>query len=375
MDKSVQKAQMIAQRMVAGRKMAELTTKEVADATPLAMADLEAIERGDLLPTSRDIAFMASATGLPIAWFLEDRQPLVASRKADAEGGTSPDFDVHLERISLIVEQLAKKGVVRAKPRKIFELPLGDQQDVNHDYAAAVARKVRDFGGVGEEPINNLSEFCEEFGLLAFAKDFVGAPFEGALTEVIVGGMDPIGIALIAKQPGSIRPRFTLAHELGHWMFDTTFKDGCGHATTERYMNSFAAHLLMPAAYVRKLAAERPGRDARQLAIAVSAICRVSWKATLGHLEHLDLISAEAYALQVRDKPRPDEFRAHGFDISSEEVLDPVPPGYRENVIDAYSRRMISEGKALDALFGAVFVEELPERDRVRQGIAYSWSR
>lgn len=349
---------MIAQRMKAGREMSEQSIAQVIDGTQVELGRLEAIESGKELPGSLEIAVVSSATGLPIRWFMEDRPQLVASRKAAPEGGYSPLFDIQLERIAVIVEELLEKGVLSASRRDTFEIPN------SHDEAARVAAQVRRAAGIEHAPIEDLTAVCEEIGLLAFSREIVGSPFIGALSEVDSPDGGAVGIALITNHPESMRPRFTLAHELGHWVFGTTYQDGCGHQEIERYMNSFAAHLLMPRELVSSL--RQQTSDDRKFAMAVSAVCGASWTATLLHLLNLGFILPETHHLESQRVPTAAEFEQCGHRIPQVADLGQVPPNYRAKVLHGYKTRVLPEGKTLEALFGSTEPSELPSRAEVR---------
>ncbi|QXB19068.1 ImmA/IrrE family metallo-endopeptidase [Corynebacterium coyleae] len=354
MTDAVKQARKIAQRMALVRELAELSIAETTKGSPISPARLVAIESGDDLPRSLDIAVVAESTGLPIGWFLEERPQLVASRKPAPERGVSPAFDLALERLSVHVEQLVSEGIIAPAVHEGFRL------DEDHDVIARRAAEVRDWTDAGDEPIRDLSAFCERVGLLVFAQSFLGSPFEGAVTEIERKPGDEFGIALVDKCAGLLRSRFTLAHELGHWVYRTSFETGCGHGAVERAMNSFAAHLLMSRSFVERMEAKHA--DSRALAMAVSSQCGVSWSATLGHLANLGVITSATYAFEMERKPDSHEFQNAGFAIPMVKELDVVPPLYRSAVLNAYQQRKLTTGKTLEVLFGSVAQEQLPER-------------
>ncbi|OFO35189.1 hypothetical protein HMPREF3048_07115 [Corynebacterium sp. HMSC075D04] len=354
MTDAVKQARKIAQRMAMARELAELSIAETTEGSPISPARLVAIESGDDSPRSLDIAVVAESTGLPIGWFLAERPQLVASRKPAPEGGVSPAFDLALERLSVHVEQLVSEGIIAPAVHQRFRLV------EDHDVIARRAAEVRDWADAGDEPIRDLSTFCERVGLLVFAQSFLGSPFEGAVTEIERKPGDEFGIALVDKCAGLLRSRFTLAHELGHWVYRTSFETGCGHGAVERAMNSFAAHLLMSRSFVERMEAKHA--DSRALAMAVSSQCGVSWSATLGHLANLGVITSATYAFEMERKPDSHEFQNAGFAIPMVKELDVVPPLYRSAVLNAYQQRKLTTGKTLEVLFGSVAQEQLPER-------------
>ena len=357
MDATEQHARIIAQRMAEARELVGVPVDVLADRSSVEAGLLEAIEKGRRYPTSSEVASVSGATGLPVGWFLEEPEQLVASRRTALDGGVSPDFDLALEALAFRIRKLRDQGIISVHGGQSFAMPQ------SHDDTKKAAETARTTAGAGLEPIRDLTAFCEKFGLLAFSRNFVGSPFEGAVTEIQRNGERDFGVALVATRTDSMRPRFTLAHELGHWLFGITFADACGRSDVERFMNSFAAHLLMPEEYVHKVKAEYVGEPARLFVMAISARCGVSWTATLTHLLNLGTITQDEFVLEEKRRPTREDFQAAGFDIPLVDALSVVPPRFQEFILDAYQRRAVSKGLALEALFGAVSESELPPRD------------
>lgn len=85
-------------------------------------------------------------------------------------------------------------------------------------------------------------------------------PLEGCEARLV--GFGERAIITVDEKASRARQRFSIAHELGHWMFDrgkvaacgeTQFSDW-GQATAERRANKFAAELLLPKALFKKRA-------------------------------------------------------------------------------------------------------------------------
>lgn len=102
----------------------------------------------------------------------------------------------------------------------------------------------------------------------------------GVLT--LVDGRWAVGLQ---SRESRVRQRFSLAHEIGHFLFDAP---GVGYylsrcsptgAAGERRANLFAAHLLMPASAIR------PGMTSTQ----VARLCQVSRQAAAIRLRELNI--------------------------------------------------------------------------------------
>jgi Zn-dependent peptidase ImmA (M78 family) len=117
-------------------------------------------------------------------------------------------------------------------------------------YTDAVERKalevLRRFG-LGEPPVA-LDDICRAEGLAVCAR-----PFDYVAGLFLNDDVFPV-IVVNSRQP-SARQRFTVAHELGHYYLRhkrPSFAEPGGASRLERDAERFAAHLLMPSAWVRR---------------------------------------------------------------------------------------------------------------------------
>jgi len=124
-------------------------------------------------------------------------------------------------------------------------------------------------------PVESIAE--DLFGLLVEERRDLG------LSGALLPGQRRI---VINADEAPSRRRFTLGHELGHWVCHVASGDamplycraedvsGVSDKALEREANSFAADLLMPDAIVRKLWADTwdIGLCARRLAVSPSAM-------------------------------------------------------------------------------------------------------
>ncbi|WP_197496316.1 ImmA/IrrE family metallo-endopeptidase [Gallibacterium salpingitidis] len=103
-------------------------------------------------------------------------------------------------------------------------------------------------------------------------------------------------IILVDQSDPDVRKRFTIAHEIGHYIYNTFIlelknyekidyrnsKSSGGTDTEEIFANKFAAALLMPESYLKKLDLSN-----RSIVIEQSAILRVSAEALNYRLDSL----------------------------------------------------------------------------------------
>jgi Zn-dependent peptidase ImmA (M78 family) len=130
---------------------------------------------------------------------------------------------------------------------------------------------VRAAAGLGETAIENLSGLVESFGIDVATCQLpdglhgllVADPARGAgMREDVAGPVELTeAVALVNSADLEGRQRFTLAHELAHFLFgdatDLLLVDFAGQrSSVEARADAFAAHLLAPDGAVRAFAAE-----------------------------------------------------------------------------------------------------------------------
>ena len=132
---------------------------------------------------------------------------------------------------------------------------------------------------------------------------------------------------------------------------------------TERMINAFAVHLLLPRASVTKM--WDSSDDPRIAAVAAAVRFRASWTAVCSQLRNLGLIDEARRSDLAADPPTGADFVELGERWIPE--LDPpaVPPEYGRRVLAAYRAGRLTAERATELLWGTVHTEKLPERHAV----------
>jgi Zn-dependent peptidase ImmA (M78 family) len=120
----------------------------------------------------------------------------------------------------------------------------GGTDDVAARSAAAVIARL----GLTEPPVS-LEKICRGAGLTIVAR-----PFDYIAGVLIRDDVFPV--ILVNARDRLTRRRFTIAHELGHFFMGhkkSAFAEPAAKGRAEREAERFAAHLLMPEAWVRRL--------------------------------------------------------------------------------------------------------------------------
>lgn len=346
----------LGRRIAQARDEAGLTQADLAEQVGLNRTAVVRIESGDRKVSSSELVRLGAALNRPIDWFVVESPPAVVSRRSDpAVGGRSILLDRRIERLSRDIAFLEGDGILPSRVAQHIELPstAGETE--------SAAEQARQWMGLSSEPVLDLQRKVEDLGLLAFSLDFGDEVADGSY--VALSGW---GVALIngSVEPG--RRRFNLAHELGHHLFADEYAPEIlvGDADdTERLINGFAVHLLLPRRGVTEV--WESISEPRLAAVAIAVRYRASWSAVCGQLGNLNLIDGDLYSTLIADLPT----RADHMELGEEWVaeMDPpsVPPQYARRVVSAYRTGRLTAARTVELLCGTVREEELPERRAV----------
>ncbi len=289
-------------------------------------------------------------------WFVSDAPPAVVSRRSDLATAFQPEqMDRALERLTRDVAFLEEHQLLVPCERFRLDPPQTYEQAEN------AARAVRDHLGLDAEPLYELQSVVERLGLLAFALSLGPDGGDAAYSEV-----GDAGVAVINIDMDAGRRRFNAAHELGHHIFGDAYSPEYAINPVneaERFINSFAAHLLMPRSGVANIWADQSSERIRAMEIA--AHFRVSWSAACSHLRNLDVVPANVFEQLLEDPPRKGEMIELGLSYGIELAAPRVPPLFAKAVVRAYKAGKLTITRVLGFMCGTIGEEDLPERDAV----------
>ena len=343
-------------RIALAREDLGLTQAELAGELGLDRTAIAKVESGKRKISATELVRLAAVLDRPIDWFVVESPPAVVSRREDPPtGGRSGLLDRRIERLARDVEFLETDGVLPAVEERRLEMP----ETVTEAEGAAAQARV--WMGAAPGPLVDLQRHCEAVGLLAYSLDLGEEGRDGAYVAV-----DKWGVALINGTVDPGRRRFNLAHELGHHLLadayapEVTISPG---SETERMINAFAIHLLLPRAGVEEVWGSF--QDPRLAAVAVGVRFRASWTAVCSQLKNLGLTDEARRADLAADPPTAADFVELGERWVSE--LDPptVPPEYGRRVLAAYRGGRLTAARTTELLWGTVREEELPERHAI----------
>lgn len=348
----------LSRRIALGREEAGLTQAELAGAIEIDRTAVAKIESGSRKVSGTELVRIAAALDRSIDWFVVDPPVAVISRRADPSvGGRAARLDARVDRIGRDVDYLVSESVLPRRERTTLPVP------TSVGAAEQLADSARQLMGLDDGPVIDLQSACETAGLLAFSLDLGDAGGDAAYIAV-----DGWGVAVVngAGSPG--RRRFNLAHELGHHLIGDAYAAevtiGLGDET-ERIINAFAAHFLMPRRGVIALWEKFADRDRRLAAVAVATRFRVSWTAALGHLRNLGLLETSEHDQFASDPPRGGDFVELGERWVPELEPPSLPPDYGRRVIRSYRSAKLTRSRTVELLWDTVSESELPDLEGV----------
>lgn len=289
----------IGERLRVSRAAAGLTQEQAAEAIQLSRTTLVAIERGDREARPEELLALAKLYGVSVHSLLRPTAVKVEivgqfRKKARAANGDKDEIaamgilhDIAAAYVEL-ERRLNKVSVVDYPPERKIGRGRVTQQ------AEEVAAELRSRLGVGLGPIPDLEGILElELGVRIFVR-----PLPSSISGVYAYHPELGACIVLNKLHPHSRRRWTLAHELAHFM-TTRFEPSVVSATDSRkspddiFADAFAAAFLMPSATVRRIFDEYVGNEgkftarhlvlgARRLGVSLEAFCR--------QLENLELV-------------------------------------------------------------------------------------
>lgn len=320
---------------------------------------LNRIEEGEHYPSVKELDLLLRALNKPLAWAAEET-PSVITRRYSQVGATRPTpIEFGLEVIAYDVRHLLDQKVLTGTSRPTFPIPR------THHEAERLAMAVREEAKLTpDQPIEDLTELCQRFGLWEFASPFDGdsKSSPGLMCELTASDRSTqVGIALIDSSKYTFHQRFVLAHELCHWLIGDDFegeqitpeelesrKNKHQALPIEEACSSFAAHLLLPLQAMNGFRSDVADTKLVRAAIELAAEYGVGWRSTVDLLMNASLVSTSTADRMKRDAASDAEV------IERQYALDAfrVPSDYIEQLNKAVEAGSIDPTVALRYSYG-----------------------
>jgi Zn-dependent peptidase ImmA (M78 family)/DNA-binding XRE family transcriptional regulator len=345
----------LAERIARARERARLSQETLAELVGLTQSAISRIEAGERSIESLELARLAKALHISVLDLLEARplmeELLVAAR---AEAAQSAGLDRALNRVVDLVrlEQLVKEADEYETPRPLAEVSRPNDQSPVVE-GERLAQQVRDLWCLDDDPMpNNFESLLEDLSGLSIALEPLGEQVAGLYACV-----NETAIALVDSSVPFGRQRFTVAHELCHFLLrdtDRLIVDErlTGRSNAERRANAFAAHFLMPQKSVRRYLRNRePGEE---VVVELVYTFGVSLQALLWHLFNLNLLSRSRMR-RMQEIGLKSLSTRYGYGdvwqrLDAEQGLTRPPRHLREHATSAFDRGVIGIEPLADLL-------------------------
>ncbi len=343
----------VGERLREARKARGLSQEELAQALGLSRPTYIAIEQGKRHAKPRELVTLAKILGRQVHELVRPSAPVVGlaaqfrvGSGAQAEAMTASVDD--LQRLADDVVEL--ETLVSATAVRLYPEPYDISRFPIDSAAEQVADSERRRLGLGDGPVSRLREILEEdIGIRIFA-----VPLPSSVAGLF-GHAEPAGscIALNARHPHE-RQRWTLSHEYAHfltsrWAAEVTPVQTNRQPAQERFAESFAARLLMPASgLTRRFQSVVRGRSGQFTAgdlLQLADLYEVSSEAMALRLEDLRLLGSGWWgSLRARGLKVELAREALGL-VETSRDTELLPRRVRYLAVEAYLKGDLSEGQ------------------------------
>lgn len=352
---------LLGNRLRIARETANIRQEDAAKAIKVPRTTIVAIEKGERRLTPKELVLLAREYGERVNHLLRSTAHFPDMKPQFRRGNIGANPPSEEQEVATMIRQFASSyaeveeilgvHVARAYPptQVITKAHLAQQ-------ANEIAQDARHRLGLSPHgPIQGLVELLETHFFFRILVRELPSKVSGAF--VFDDATGPC-VLLNRRHPVS-RQRWTLAHELGHFLTtrsqaDITLTTESSGNIAERFANVFANAFLMPPAGLRNMFLELAGSDGRfssRHMLYMAHTYGVSPEAMARHLESLDLIAQGTYDM-IKSSLRGQQ--KDGEDSGSERPL-----GWSRFLLmisECLDKGLLSEGQA-SAMLGLDRVE------------------
>lgn len=233
---------MIGNRIQQARKASGLSMRELAEKAGISAMSISKYETNKNTPSSGVMLALAKALGVRSEYFF--RQAKVELKEIEYRKHSKLSKKVLNQIEGDVIEQIERylqlEEFLPTSPIQSFSQPKGLKEKIeSYVEVEKIANQVRKVWGLGTNPIPDLMDTLEEFGIKVFQSNILHDDMFDGLAAQVNG--EPV-IVVGKSWPGD-RQRFTLSHELGHLILAGRLADGLDD---EKAANRFAGAFLVP---------------------------------------------------------------------------------------------------------------------------------
>ena len=230
----------LGRRLYQARSAAGLSLRALAQCVGLSHMAIKKYEDGSLYPSSDILLKLSQALGVRAEYFLRPITAELSEIKFRKREGLSKKAEkaIQSEIRDQIERRMELENLYPLPTSSPFILPENLSQKIRDlNEVENVVNKMRDAWQLGLAPISDLIDLLEKHGIRIFIIQYDEYNFDGLSTFI---NDEPV-IVISSHWPGD-RQRFTLAHELGHFIFQGRLLG----LDEEKVCNRFAGAFLFP---------------------------------------------------------------------------------------------------------------------------------
>ena len=291
---------MIGARLKQARLLAGMTQKELAsvlgeNGLKITAAAISKYENEKSYPTAQFMLLASGALGVPSSYFLHQPSRAIdwIGFRCRARLGETARRTIKAHAADIAVVHAELRDLLY--PASCVEFPCVPV--ANLEEAEQAAEQVRDLWDVGDRPLDNLVQMAEDREVIVIDWEDRTGLFDG-----LSGWCGDRPVTVVNSQYPLDRRRFTLAHEIGHLVMDTSISPD---ADDEVLAYRFAAALLAPAGHVSRELPDKAHHLSWNELMVLKRKYGLSMSAWVRRVYDLNVISYSTYkAMNIEYKSR-----------------------------------------------------------------------
>lgn len=334
---------MIGNRIKQARKASGLSLRALAEKANISAMAISKYENDQSIPSSGVLIELSKALGVRGEYFYRSEE--IELKNVEYRKHSALPKKVQNQIEGNVIEQLERyfelEHFLPSRPIQEFKIPNSIPKKVNsYMDIESVAIKLRAAWGLGLNPIAEITDMLEERGIQVYqSKVLHDEKFDGLAVQV-----DGVPVIVVGEGWKGDRQRFTLAHELGHFILEKRIDKN--KLDIEKAANRFAGAFLVPESEVKKELGEKRSRlEPKELYVLKHAY-GFSMGGWLHRAHELEIISDQNYKNMVIF------FRKQGWHKNEPgEQLPPEKPQlFEQLVFRALAEDLIGESKAAELM-------------------------
>jgi len=340
-------------RLKQARKAAGLSMRDLASLVSLSHMAIKKYEDGILFPSSDMLLKLAKALNVRVDFFFRPVKVSLGEVKFRKRKHLSKKSEETLKMgvTDQIERRFELENLYPSSPMSSFTLPQFPPIKTLDDLES-LAEKLRDHWKLGTAPICDLIDALESRGVRVFVLDH--EYFDGLAATI-----ENLPILVISSDCPGDRQRFSLAHELAHYILKDILPPNIDE---EEACNRFAGAFLFPKeALIQVMGKSRSAIELQELLLLKEQF-QVSMGSICHRLRDLKIISESHYKTIIAD------FKLKGWNLK--EPGPQIPPNkahaFKQMLFHALGEEYIGDSKAAELL--QCSLDELKELRLVQNG-------